>query len=130
MVTPAVRSMRRPTKASKRVTQRCCGQDPGRDQAGGLVEMLRRPEGVRIAEVVETTGWQPDAVRGVLAGALQKRLGLTIGSEKVEGGAAGSTDSFRRDRPLSQNGHEPLPCCLLRTKSRLFSLRRAVAAIA
>ena len=47
--------------------------------------MLQRPEGATIAEVVEATGWQPHTVRGALAGALKKRLGLTIASEKVEG---------------------------------------------
>ena len=46
--------------------------------------MLRR-EGATIAEVVAVTGWQPHTVRGALAGALKKRLGLTIDSEKVEG---------------------------------------------
>jgi len=35
--------------------------------------------------VVEATGWQPHTVRGALAGALKKRLGLTIVSEKLEG---------------------------------------------
>ena len=50
-----------------------------------LVAMLQRPEGATIAEVVEATGWQPHTVRGALAGALKKRLGLTIVSEKVEG---------------------------------------------
>ena len=43
--------------------------------------MLRRPEGATIAEIVAATGWQPHSVRGVLAGALKKRLGLTIASE-------------------------------------------------
>ena len=47
--------------------------------------MLQRPEGATIAEVVAATGWQPHTVRGAFAGALKKRLGLTIGSEKVEG---------------------------------------------
>ena len=50
-----------------------------------LVAMLQRPEGATIAEVVAATGWQPHTVRGALAGALKKRLGLTIVSEKVEG---------------------------------------------
>jgi hypothetical protein len=50
-----------------------------------LVAMLQRPEGATIAEVVEATGWQPHTVRGALAGALRKRLGLTIVSEKLEG---------------------------------------------
>ena len=49
-----------------------------------LIAMLQRPEGATIGEVVEATGWQPHTVRGALAGALKKRLGLTIASEKVE----------------------------------------------
>ena len=50
-----------------------------------LIAMLRRTEGATIAEIVEATSWQPHTVRGALAGALKKRLGLTITSEKVEG---------------------------------------------
>ena len=49
-----------------------------------LVEMLRRPEGATIDEIVAATGWQPHTVRGAFAGALKKRLGLTVTSEKVE----------------------------------------------
>ena len=51
-----------------------------------LIAMLKRPEGATIAQVVEATGWQPHTVRGAFAGALKKRLGLTVTSEKVEGG--------------------------------------------
>jgi hypothetical protein len=47
--------------------------------------MLGRNEGATIAEVVAATGRQPHTVRGALAGALKKRLGLAIESEKVEG---------------------------------------------
>ena len=50
-----------------------------------LVDMLRRADGVTIAEVVAATGWQPHTVRGAFAGALKKRLGLTVVSEKVDG---------------------------------------------
>ena len=50
-----------------------------------LVGMLGRDEGATIAEIVAATGWQPHTVRGAFAGALKKRLGLTIESEKVEG---------------------------------------------
>ncbi len=49
-----------------------------------LIAMLQRPEGATIGDVVEATGCQPHTVRGALAGALKKRLGLTIASEKVE----------------------------------------------
>jgi hypothetical protein len=50
-----------------------------------LIAMLRRPEGTTIEEVVKTFGWQPHTVRGAIAGALKKKLGLDVRSEKVEG---------------------------------------------
>ncbi len=50
-----------------------------------LIAMLQRPEGCTIAEAMEATGWLSHTVRGALAGALKKRLGLEITSEKVEG---------------------------------------------
>ena len=50
-----------------------------------LVAMLGAPEGASVEEIVATFGWQPHTVRGAIAGALKKRLGLQIGSEAVEG---------------------------------------------
>jgi hypothetical protein len=47
-----------------------------------MIEMLRRPEGATIAEIVDATGWQSHTVRGAMAGALKKKLGLVISSEK------------------------------------------------
>jgi hypothetical protein len=51
-----------------------------------LIEMLRRPEGATIAQIADTTGWQPHTVRGAIAGALKKKLGLTVTSEKPDQG--------------------------------------------
>ena len=50
-----------------------------------LIAMLRTPEGATIDEIVAATGWQPHTVRGAIAGALKKKLGLEVTSEKVEG---------------------------------------------
>ena len=50
-----------------------------------LIEMLEAPDGATIAEIAAATNWQPHTVRGAMSGALKKRLGLTITSEKVEG---------------------------------------------
>jgi hypothetical protein len=50
-----------------------------------LIGMLKRPKGATVPEVVEATGWLPHSVRGAMAGALKKKLGLQISSEKVEG---------------------------------------------
>ena len=51
-----------------------------------MIEMLRRPEGATIAQIVAATGWLAHTVRGAFAGALKKKLGLTVTSEKPEGG--------------------------------------------
>ena len=47
-----------------------------------MIELLRRPEGATIGEIIEATDWQSHPVRGVIAGALKKKLGLNITSEK------------------------------------------------
>ena len=47
-----------------------------------MIDLLRRPKGATLAEIVEATGWQSHTVRGAMAGALKKKLGLTITSEK------------------------------------------------
>jgi hypothetical protein len=49
-----------------------------------VIEMLRRPEGATIAEIVEATSWASHTTRGFLAGALKKKLGLAIDSDKDE----------------------------------------------
>jgi DNA-binding PadR family transcriptional regulator len=48
-----------------------------------LIELLKRPEGASLAEMKEATGWQQHTLRGAMAGALKKKLGLNIVSEKT-----------------------------------------------
>ena len=50
-----------------------------------VIGLLRRPDGASIEEMAKATGWQVHSVRGVISGALKKKLGLAIASEKVEG---------------------------------------------
>ena len=50
-----------------------------------LIEMLMRPKGASIDEIVTAFGWQPHTVRGAIAGALKKKLGLNVVSEKSDG---------------------------------------------
>lgn len=49
-----------------------------------LIEMLKRPAGASLDEIVTATGWQSHTARGAMAGALKKKLGLNITSEKDE----------------------------------------------
>jgi hypothetical protein len=50
-----------------------------------IIALLQRPEGAAITEIVAETGWMPHSVRGMISGALKKKLGLPIASEKVDG---------------------------------------------
>jgi hypothetical protein len=50
-----------------------------------LIEMLRHPGGASITQIMTATGWQPHTVRGAISGALKKKLGLKIVSEKKDG---------------------------------------------
>ena len=50
-----------------------------------FVAMLRRPEGASIGEAAEALDWQAHTVRGAVAGALKRKMGLTVAAEKVEG---------------------------------------------
>ena len=51
-----------------------------------VINMLKRTEGATIDQICEATGWQPHTVRGAMAGALKKKLGLDIQSSKESGG--------------------------------------------
>ena len=50
-----------------------------------LIDLLKRPEGATLSQMTEATGWQVHTVRGAMAGALKKKLGLEITSEKQTG---------------------------------------------
>lgn len=47
-----------------------------------LIAMLKSPDGATIEEIVTKFGWQAHTVRGAIAGALKKKLGLAIESSK------------------------------------------------
>ena len=51
-----------------------------------VIAMLRQPKGATIDDIVGVTKWQRHTVRGMIAGALKKRLGLRVVSEKAERG--------------------------------------------
>lgn len=51
-----------------------------------VIQMLQRPEGATINQICSATGWQAHTVRGTFAGAFKKKLGLTITSDKEQGG--------------------------------------------
>jgi hypothetical protein len=71
--------------ATTRKTRRATATTPpGASKTGIMTELLGRPGGTTLDELVRATGWQAHSVRGALAGALKKK-GHTITSEKQDG---------------------------------------------
>ena len=50
-----------------------------------LIAMLRASDGASIEEIMVALDWAAHTIRGAMAGALKKKLGLEVTSEKVEG---------------------------------------------
>jgi hypothetical protein len=51
-----------------------------------VIDLLKRPEGATLTQIMEATGWKIHTARAVLSRTIQKDLGIALASEKVSGG--------------------------------------------
>lgn len=54
-------------------------------KAETLIQLLRHKDGATLAQMTKATGWQGHSVRGFLSGALRKKRGLTVLTDRVDG---------------------------------------------
>lgn len=50
-----------------------------------VIAMLARPQGASVDELMAATSWQRHSVRGALAGAVKKKLGVRVTSDVADG---------------------------------------------
>ena len=51
-----------------------------------VLELIKRPGGATMQELMSATEWQPHSIRGFISGTLGKKMGLTVESAKTEEG--------------------------------------------
>jgi len=66
-----------PRKA--RPTNKAATARPG-SKTAKILDLLKRPVGVTLKELVKVTDWQAHSVRGFLSGAVGKRMGISVES--------------------------------------------------
>ena len=78
---PKAKAAKKPPKAAKKT-----GVARDGSKAAQVLDLLKRPNGVTLKELMKATGWQAHSVRGFLSGSVGKKMGLAVTSAKGKEG--------------------------------------------
>jgi hypothetical protein len=73
---PTAKPARKATRVKKAAPAR------RRSKTTKILDLLKRPGGVTLKELVKATGWQPHSVRGFLSGTIGTKMGTPVESSK------------------------------------------------
>ena len=83
---PRIKPAKRLKSNTKKSAPRASRSSRGKTKHDRVLGLLRARNGTTIAAISKVTGWQLHSVRGFLAGAVKKKLGLRLQSEKTKSG--------------------------------------------
>ncbi len=78
---PKAKAAKKPPKAAKKT-----GVARDGSKTAKVLDLLKRPDGVTLKELMKATGWQAHSVRGFLSGTVGKKMGLAVTSAKGKEG--------------------------------------------
>jgi hypothetical protein len=84
--TAALRLVPQQAKSGKRASRIQTAPARRHGKTGRVLELLQRPGGATLKQLIAATQWQAHSVRGFLSGALKKKMGLKIVSTKEASG--------------------------------------------
>ncbi len=77
-------------KATKQASAKDDATGPKEAREGSkkaiVLDMLKRPAGATLADIMSATGWQAHSVRGFISGGLSKKMGIKVESFKSDSG--------------------------------------------
>jgi hypothetical protein len=85
-VAPEKAKTRKKATVAKKAPKRAAAEARQGTKTAQALNLLRRPNGATLDELMKALSWQAHSVRGFLSGTLGKKMGLAVASTRREDG--------------------------------------------